>query len=182
MIIIKNQGRIRSHFPRKWFGCSCAHAKLTFAVKPVDLRFIFIMMASTSHEEDSPVPPIVTHHFGRLGLRPTTRTTSRTSTWRKTSSPGGRPGPDNQGQAQRGEEKGPGARRGRRRRRGGSRRGGGGGGPRPENLGESEAELGSAGIAWYPILEDGLAEAKLSNKPIFFMAVASQCGGISGVF
>ena len=86
--------------------------------------------------------------------------------------PGGRPGPDNQGQAQRGEEKGPGARRG----------GGGGGGPRPENLGESEAELGSAGIAWYPILEDGLAEAKLSNKPIFFMAVASQCGGISGVF
>ncbi|MEJ6718549.1 MAG: hypothetical protein ACJAT6_000704 [Akkermansiaceae bacterium] len=89
--------------------------------------------------------------------------------------PGGRPGPDNQGQAQRGEEKGPGA------RRGGGRRGGGGG-PRPENLGESEAELGSAGIAWYPILEDGLAEAKLSNKPIFFMAVASQCGGISGVF
>ena len=85
--------------------------------------------------------------------------------------PGGRPGPDNQGQAQRGEEKGPGA------RRGGGRRG-----PRPENLGESEAELGSAGIAWYPILEDGLAEAKLSNKPIFFMAVASQCGGISGVF
>jgi|MEHZ01.5.fsa_nt_MEHZ011534871.1_4 hypothetical protein len=97
--------------------------------------------------------------------------------------PGGRPGPDNQGQAQRGEEKGPGARRGGGRR-GGSRRGGGGGGggPRPENLGESEAELGSAGIAWYPILEDGLAEAKLSNKPIFFMAVASQCGGISGVF
>lgn len=89
--------------------------------------------------------------------------------------PGGRPGPDNQGQTQRGEEKSPGA------RRGGGRRGGGGG-PRPENLGESEAELGSAGIAWYPILEDGLAEAKLSNKPIFFMAVASQCGGISGVF
>ena len=58
----------------------------------------------------------------------------------------------------------------------------GGGGPRPTDLGESDAELGSAGIAWYPILEDGLAEAKRSNKPIFFMAVASQCGGISGVF
>lgn len=58
----------------------------------------------------------------------------------------------------------------------------GGGGPRPTDLGESEAELGSAGIAWYPILEDGLAEAKRTNKPILFMAVASQCGGISGVF
>lgn len=57
-----------------------------------------------------------------------------------------------------------------------------GGGPRPSDLGESDADLGSAGIAWYPILEDGLAEAKRSNRPIFFMAVASQCGGISGVF
>jgi hypothetical protein len=27
-----------------------------------------------------------------------------------------------------------------------------------------------------------LAEAKRTNKPILFMAVASQCGGISGVF
>ena len=75
----------------------------------------------------------------------------------------GRPGADNQ----------PGGRQ---------RPGGGGGGPRPGDLGESEAELGSSGIAWYPILEDGLAEAKRTNKPIFFMAVASQCGGISGVF
>lgn len=57
-----------------------------------------------------------------------------------------------------------------------------GGGPRPEELTESDADLGSAGIAWYPILEDGLAEAKRSNKPIFFMAVASQCGGVPGVF
>ena len=54
--------------------------------------------------------------------------------------------------------------------------------PGPENLAESPAELGSAGIAWYPILKDGLAEAKRTNKPILFMAVASQCGGISGVF
>jgi hypothetical protein len=67
-------------------------------------------------------------------------------------------------------------------RRGPRGKGGGGGGPRPENLGESDAELGSAGIAWYPILDDGLAEAKRTNKPILFMAVASQCGGISGVF
>ena len=67
---------------------------------------------------------------------------------------------------------------GRGQRPGGQR----GGGPRPEELAESEAELGSAGIAWYPILKDGLAEAKRTNKPILFMAVASQCGGISGVF
>lgn len=58
----------------------------------------------------------------------------------------------------------------------------GGGGPRPSDLGESNAELGAPGIAWYPILEDGLAEAKRTNKPILFMAVASQCSGISGVF
>ncbi len=31
-------------------------------------------------------------------------------------------------------------------------------------------------------LEDGLAEAKRTNRPIFFMAVASQCGGVPGVF
>jgi len=56
------------------------------------------------------------------------------------------------------------------------------GGPGPRNLGESNAELGAAGVVWYPILEEGIAEAKRSNKPIFFMAVASQCHGISGVF
>ena len=60
--------------------------------------------------------------------------------------------------------------------------GGGGGGPRPEQLGESPLDLGSAGIVWYPVLGDGLAEAKRTNKPILFMAVASQCGGVSGVF
>lgn len=57
-----------------------------------------------------------------------------------------------------------------------------GGGPRPEQLGESEAELGSSGIVWYPILEDGLAEAKRTGKPILFMSVSSSCNGISGVF
>ena len=58
----------------------------------------------------------------------------------------------------------------------------GGGGPRPMELGETPADLGSSGIVWYPILKDGIAEAKRTNKPIMFMAVASQCGGISGVF
>ena len=56
------------------------------------------------------------------------------------------------------------------------------GGPRPTDLGESDLEIGQAGIAWYPKLEDGLAEAKRQNKPIMFMAVASQCSGIPGVF
>ncbi|MDA7862279.1 thioredoxin family protein [Akkermansiaceae bacterium] len=55
-------------------------------------------------------------------------------------------------------------------------------GPRPTDLGESDLPLGDPGIAWYPELAQGLAEAKRTNKPILFMAVASQCGGISGVF
>jgi len=55
-------------------------------------------------------------------------------------------------------------------------------GPRPSDLGESALPLGDPGIAWYPELAQGLAEAKRTNKPILFMAVASQCGGISGVF
>ncbi len=55
-------------------------------------------------------------------------------------------------------------------------------GPRPEDLGATPADLGSPGIVWYPVLEDGLKEAARSNRPILFMAVASQCSGISGVF
>ncbi len=57
-----------------------------------------------------------------------------------------------------------------------------GGGPRPEELGEAALDLGEPGIAWYPRLEDGLEEAARSNRPILFMAVASQCGGVPGVF
>jgi hypothetical protein len=55
-------------------------------------------------------------------------------------------------------------------------------GPRPSDLGESALPLGDPGIAWYPELAQGLIEAKRTNKPILFMAVASQCGGVSGVF
>ncbi len=55
-------------------------------------------------------------------------------------------------------------------------------GPRPTDIGESDLPLGDPGIAWYPELAQGLAEAERANKPILFMAVASQCGGISGVF
>ena len=70
----------------------------------------------------------------------------------------------------------------RRPRRGDGGRGSGGGGPRPTDLGASPLGLGEPGIAWYPKLEDGLAEAKRTNRPILFMAVASQCGGVPGVF
>jgi len=56
------------------------------------------------------------------------------------------------------------------------------GGPRPNDLGESLLDLGEPGIAWYPRLEDGISEAKRMNRPILFMAVASQCGGVPGVF
>lgn len=55
-------------------------------------------------------------------------------------------------------------------------------GPRATDIGESDLPLGDPGIAWYPELAQGLAEAERSNKPILFMAVASQCGGVSGVF
>ena len=42
--------------------------------------------------------------------------------------------------------------------------------------------VGDAGVAWYTTWETGLAEAKRSNRPIFFMSAATTCSGISGVF
>lgn len=69
--------------------------------------------------------------------------------------------------------------RGREGGRGGQR---GGGGPRAGDLGESPLDLGEPGIAWYARLDQGIAEAKRSNRPILFMAAASQCGGVPGVF
>lgn len=55
-------------------------------------------------------------------------------------------------------------------------------GPRPDNLGASPQAIGDAGVAWYTTWDTALAEAKRSNRPIFFMAAAATCGGISGVF
>ncbi len=43
-------------------------------------------------------------------------------------------------------------------------------------------EVGAEGVAWYTTWETGLAEAKRSNRPIFFMSAAAQCTGVSGVF
>ena len=55
-------------------------------------------------------------------------------------------------------------------------------GPRPTDLGASPQEIGAAGVAWYTTWDTALAEAKRSNRPIFFMAAAATCNGISGVF
>jgi len=55
-------------------------------------------------------------------------------------------------------------------------------GPRPTDLGASPQAIGEAGPAWYTTWETALAEAKRSNRPIFFMAAAATCSGISGVF
>ena len=38
------------------------------------------------------------------------------------------------------------------------------------------------GIAWYGVLQDGLAEAERTGKPILFITAAAQCGGIPGMW
>jgi len=55
-------------------------------------------------------------------------------------------------------------------------------GARPTDIGASEQPIGSPGIVWYATWDTALAEAKRSQRPIFFMAAAAQCNGISGVF
>lgn len=56
------------------------------------------------------------------------------------------------------------------------------GGPRPSELGTSDLNPGEPGIAWYTTWESALAEAKRSGRPIIFVAAATQCHGVSGVF
>lgn len=55
-------------------------------------------------------------------------------------------------------------------------------GPRPSEIGASKQAIGSPGVVWYTTWDTALAEAKRSKRPIFFMAAAAQCNGISGVF
>ena len=55
-------------------------------------------------------------------------------------------------------------------------------GPRPSDLGASNLDLGEPGIAWYTTWESGREEAKRSGRPIMFVAAATQCNGIPGVF
>ena len=58
----------------------------------------------------------------------------------------------------------------------------GGGGPKPEDLTSMPQAIGEPGPAWYTTWDTALEEAKRSNRPIFFMAAAATCNGISGVF
>ncbi len=55
-------------------------------------------------------------------------------------------------------------------------------GPRPTDIGASRQAMGSPGVVWYTTWDTALDEAKRSQRPIFFMAAAAQCNGISGVF
>ena len=63
----------------------------------------------------------------------------------------------------------------------GGRRGQRGGG-RLQAVEQNPQDVGDEGVAWYATWETGLAEAKRSNRPIFFMSAAAQCSGVSGVF
>ena len=50
------------------------------------------------------------------------------------------------------------------------------------DLGASPLPIGEAGIAWYTTWDTALAEAKRSNRPLFFMSAAATCNGVPGVF
>ncbi len=55
-------------------------------------------------------------------------------------------------------------------------------GPKPTDLGASSHPIGAEGVVWYSTWDTALTEAKRSNRPIFFMAAAHQCGNVSGTF
>lgn len=50
------------------------------------------------------------------------------------------------------------------------------------NVGAVEAPLGKENVVWYTTWDTAVAEAKRSNRPIFFMGAAAQCGNVSGTF
>ena len=70
--------------------------------------------------------------------------------------------------------------RGQRGQRGAG--GANGNGNRLQAVAQNPQAVGEAGVAWYTTWDAGLAEAKRSNRPIFFMSAAAQCSGVSGVF
>lgn len=55
-------------------------------------------------------------------------------------------------------------------------------GPRPTDLGAVDLPVGEQSVAWYTTWETAAAEAKRSNRPIFFFAAAAQCRTVSGTF
>ena len=64
----------------------------------------------------------------------------------------------------------------------GNSKGGRRGSGRLQAVDQNPQAIGDEGIAWYSTWETGVAEAKRSNRPIFFMSAAAQCTGVSGVF
>lgn len=62
------------------------------------------------------------------------------------------------------------------------RSGGSRGGVRPTDIGAGTLPIGSESVMWYTTWDTALNEAARSNRPIFFMAAAATCSGISGVF
>lgn len=78
--------------------------------------------------------------------------------------------------------------RGRRGgQQGGMQKGGAGGGGQQrsngiQGVGETHHSIGDSGVAWYTTWGTGVAEAKRSNRPIFFMSAATSCSGVPGVF
>lgn len=55
-------------------------------------------------------------------------------------------------------------------------------GPTVSDIPDHPQPIGDAGVAWYTTWATGVAEAKRSNRPIFFMSAATTCSGIPGVF
>jgi len=53
---------------------------------------------------------------------------------------------------------------------------------KPIDLGAIKLPIGAESVIWYSTWETALSEAKRSNRPIFFMAAAHQCGNVSGTF
>ena len=38
------------------------------------------------------------------------------------------------------------------------------------------------GIAWYGVLQDGLAQAQITQRPILLLSAAPQCAGVPGMW
>lgn len=59
-----------------------------------------------------------------------------------------------------------------------------GGAPKPEGpvLGSGQTAKQRTAVAWYGTWKGALAEAQRSGRPIFLIAAAPQCHGISGVW
>lgn len=51
-----------------------------------------------------------------------------------------------------------------------------------DKVGQNSLPIGAKGVAWYTTWDTALEEAQRSQRPIFFMTGASQCGEVSGMF